>query len=135
MDTNIMDRANENDTVYDKMSGSLERDMAYLNKKLAVDVSFDLVYRVIQVGGRNACIYFVDGFCKDELMQKVLQHFMSMKPEDMPADAHEMSKRYVPYVEVDLKDKWTDIITNLLSGVFVLLIDGFTKAILIDSRT
>ena len=135
MDTKYMDRDNENNTAYDKMSGSLEKDMAYLNKKLAVDVSFDLVYRVIQVGGRNACIYFVDGFCKDELMQKVLQHFMSMKPEDMPADAHEMSKRFVPYVEVDLKDKWDDIITNLLSGVFVLLIDGFTKAILIDSRT
>ncbi len=135
MDTNFMDRENETNNVYEKMSGSLEKDMAYLNKKLAVDVSFDMVYRVIQIGGKNACTYFIDGFCKDELMQKVLQHFMSMKPEDMPADAHEMSKRFVPYVEVDLKDKWDDIITNLLSGVFVLLIDGFTKAILIDSRT
>ena len=28
MDTNFKDRANENDTAYDKMSGSLERDMA-----------------------------------------------------------------------------------------------------------
>ena len=118
-----------------KMSGQLEQDMAYLNKVLAVDVSFDMVYRVIQVGGKNACIYFIDGFCKDELMQKILQHFMSMKADDMPANVHEMSKRFVPYVEVDLQDKWDDIITNLLSGVLILFIDGFTKAIMIDART
>lgn len=118
-----------------KMSGQLEQDMAYLNKVLAVDVSFDMVYRVIQVGGKNACIYFIDGFCKDELMQKILQHFMSMKADDMPANVHEMSKRFVPYVEVDLQDKWDDIITNLLSGVLILFIDGFSKAIMIDART
>ena len=57
------------------MSSSLSENMQYLNKKLEVEKSFDLVYRVIKVGGRDACIYFIDGFCKDELMQKMLQHF------------------------------------------------------------
>ena len=53
----------------DIMSASLEENMKYLNQRLAVDKNFDLVYRVIKVGERNACIYFIDGFCKDELMQ------------------------------------------------------------------
>ena len=48
--------------------------------------------------------------CKDELMQKVLQALMAITKEDMPADAHEMSKRSMPYVEVDLKSDWEDII-------------------------
>lgn len=117
------------------MTGSLKEDMAYLNGRLAVDVSFDLVYRVIKIGEKDACIYFIDGFCKDELMQKILQYFMGIAAKDMPKDAHEMSKRCVPYVEVDLKEKWDEIISNLLSGVSVLLVDGFTQAILIDSRT
>ncbi|MDE5801370.1 MAG: spore germination protein [Lachnospiraceae bacterium] len=118
-----------------QMTASLRENMAYMNGRLAVDVSFDLVYRVIHVGEREACIYFVDGFCKDELMQKMLQYFMDITKKEMPVDAHEMSKRCVPYVEVDLKDKWDDIIVSLLSGVFVLFIDGYTQAILIDSRT
>lgn len=118
-----------------QMTASLRENMAYMNGRLAVDVSFDLVYRVIHVGEREACIYFVDGFCKDELMQKMLQYFMDITKKEMPVDAHEMSKRCVPYVEVDLKDKWDDIIGSLLSGVFVLFIDGYTQAILIDSRT
>lgn len=118
-----------------KMSTSLSENMKYLNDYLAVSTNFDIVYRVIQIGGREACIYFIDGFCKDELMQKMLQYFMDFKAEDMPADAHEMSKTSIPYVEVDLQDKWSQITYFIMSGVFALFIDGYDKCLLIDSRT
>lgn len=118
-----------------KMGKKLSENMQYLNRLLAVEKSFDLVYRVIQVGGREACIYFIDGFCKDEMMQKMLQYFMDLKEEEMPQDAHEMSKRCIPYVEVDLQDEWEQIVYFIMSGVFALFIDGFEKCLLIDSRT
>lgn len=119
----------------EKMTPSLQETMAYLNHKLDIDKNFDLVYRVIKVGGRDACMYFIDGFCKDELMQKMLQYFMDLKEEDLPENAHEMSKQCVPYVEVDLKDDWKQIIYFIMSGVFALFIDGYDKCLLIDSRT
>lgn len=123
-------------TIYEsKMNESLEENMKYLNQKLAVDSNFDVVYRVIEVGGRRACMYFVDGFCKDELMMKLLQYFISISPKDMPDNAHEMSKQAMPYVEVDLQDDWKNITYFILSGVFALFIDGYDKCILIDSRT
>lgn len=117
------------------MTTSLDANMQYLNQHLAVEESFDLVYRVIKVGNRNACIYFIDGFCKDELMQKMLQYFMSLKEDEMPENAHEMSKKCIPYVEVDLQDKWEMIEYFILSGVFALFIDGYDSCLLIDSRT
>ncbi len=118
-----------------KMSASLSENMNYLNNYLSVDISFDLVYRVIEIGGKEACMYFIDGFCKDELMQKMLQYFMDIKKEEMPADAHEMSKTSLPYVEVDLQDEWDQITYFIMSGVFALFVDGFDKCLLIDSRT
>ena len=118
-----------------KISTSLQENMDYLSRELQLDVSFDLVYRVVHVGGRKACIYFIDGFCKDVLMQKMLQYFMDMKEADLPENAHEMLKKKAPYVEVDMADNFDKLITNLLSGVFVLLIEGYDRAILIDSRT
>ena len=117
------------------VSINLQDNMEYLSKILQVDRSFDLVYRVISVGGRKACMYFVDGFCKDVLMQKMLQHFMGLKENELPDQVHDMLKTKVPYVEVDVARKFDTIIQNLLSGVFILLIDGYDQAILIDSRT
>lgn len=118
-----------------KISTNLQENMDYLSQTMQIDVSFDLVYRVVHVGGREACIYFIDGFCKDTLMQKMLQYFMDMKPEDLPADAHGMIKKKAPYVEIDLADNFEKIQYSILSGVFVLLIDGYDRAVLIDSRT
>lgn len=118
-----------------KMTTTLQENMAYLNEQLKADQNFDIVYRVIRIGGKDACIYFIDGFCKDELMQKMLQHFMSITAEDMPQDAHGLSKGFVPYVEVDLKDTWDEILYSLMSGVFVLFVEGYDQCILIDSRT
>lgn len=118
-----------------KMSAKLSENMQYLSQQLLSGKSFDIVYRVIHIGGREACIYFIDGMCKDELMQKLLQHFMSLKPENMPENVHEMAKKNIPYVEVDLNADWEMIIYFILSGVLALFIDGYDKCILIDSRT
>lgn len=117
------------------ISTNLKENMDFLKQTLAVDASFDVVYRVIHVGGRKACIYFIDGFCKDELMQKMLQFFMSIKAEEMPETAYDMIKTKTPYVEVDLAGDFETIQNSILSGIFVLMVDGYNRAILIDSRT
>ncbi len=117
------------------ISGNLNGDMQYLNNLLDADKSFDIVYRVIDIGDKKACMYFVDGFCKDDIVQKLLQYFMDIKPQDTPQSAHELSKKKVPYVEVDINDEWTQIVDFLLSGGFVFLVDGYDKALLIDART
>lgn len=118
-----------------RIKGNLKSDMRYLNEVLDVDRNFDVIYRTISFGGKEACMYLIDGFCKDELVQKLLQYFMDMKPEDMPEDMHGISKKFTPYVEVDVEGRFRTIIDSLLSGMFVLLIDGYEKALLIDSRT
>ena len=125
----------QNDSNRECMTSSLDETMNYLKERLAPDSSFDVVYRVIEMGGKRACIYFIDGFCKDELMMKILQYFIDLKPEDMPESAYEMAKKATPYVEVDLKDEWDTILYNILSGVFAVFVEGYDRCILIDSRT
>ena len=117
------------------LTDSLQENMTYLNQALDVEKNFDIIYRVVHIGGKEACMYLIDGFCKDDLDQKLLQYFMDLTPDKMPEDMHEMSKQFTPYVEVDIEGKWDALTTSLLSGVFVLLIDGYDKALLIDSRT
>ncbi len=125
----------ENKNCPSRMTSNLDETIAYMKQNTSLDQSFDMVYRVVTVGGKRACFYFIDGFCKDELMQKMLEHFINISPEDMPNDPYEMTKSFVPYVEVDLSDEWQTILYSLLSGVSALFIEGYDRCILIDSRT
>ena len=117
------------------MSKNLQENMDYLSRVLQIDVSFDLVNRVICVGGRNACIYFINGFCKDETMQKILQYLMGLTQEELPEQVHEMIKTKVPYIEVSQTNDFEKIQYSMLAGIFVLIIDGYDQAIVMDARS
>ncbi|HJA92775.1 MAG TPA: spore germination protein [Candidatus Eisenbergiella merdipullorum] len=117
------------------MTVSLKKNREWLDSRLKAGKSFDMIRREIRIGGREACLYFIDGFCKDELMQKLLEHFMEIQEKDMPADAAEMAEGFVPYVEVEVKAQWEEILYGILSGVSALFVDGYADCILIDSRT
>ena len=75
-----------------KVSGDLAKNRDYLDRQLGVGESFDVLYRNVEIGKKNAALYMIDGFCKDEVMQKLLQHFIGITKEQMPEDAAEMSR-------------------------------------------
>ena len=118
-----------------EFSKNLSENMSYLKQELNVDTNFDVVYRVMHVGGREACLFFIDGFTKDEVWLKILQAFSTLKEDDMPPDAHGFSKKYLPYGEIGMLRKDTDMITQLLSGVSCLFIDGYDVCFTVDART
>ena len=113
----------------------LEENMTWLNQALHVDKNFDVVYRVLTIADKKACLYFIDGFTKDDSLLKILQGFSSIKADDMPEDAHSFSKKYLPYGEIGLLSDSREMIIQLLSGVSCLFIDGYDKCLTIDCRT
>ena len=116
------------------MYQDFEQNKQYMAELLHAENSFDIVSRDVLIGDKNAVFYFVDGFCKDVLMQKLLQFLMGLKADDLPQTATELNQ-LMPYVEVDLTNDFHEIAKNILCGVFAILIDGFDECILIDSRT
>ena len=118
-----------------KVSGDLAKNRDYLDRQLGVGESFDVLYRNVEIGKKNAALYMIDGFCKDEVMQKLLQHFIGITKEQMPEDAAEMSRQLVPYGEVDLCGDLDEICRQVMSGVTALLLEGYEQGILIDART
>lgn len=121
----------EKETVF----SSLEKNVIYMNTILPVKESFDLIQRDIVIGERNCTFYFIDGFTKDEVMQKMMSGFFTLKKEDMPQSATEFSKLQIPYIEVDVINEFSQIVRNVLSGVTCLFVDGYTECLAIDCRT
>ena len=55
---------------------NFEESVAYFNGTLRVTENFDVLYHVFEMGGKKACMYFIDGMVKDEVMQKLLQYLL-----------------------------------------------------------
>lgn len=118
-----------------KISPSFEENIAYMNEVLPVKESFDVIRREIEIGGKEAVFFFIDGFMKDEAMLKIMDSFLSVSVQDMPEDADDFVQRHVPYVEVDILEDFDEVIRNVLAGTTCLFIDGYKECICIDCRT
>ena len=118
-----------------KVFSKRDKNVDFMNQMLPVEDSFDIVQRDIQIGGKDATFYFIDGFTKDESMLKIMDSFFNIKEGDMPKDAAAFATTCIPYVEVDVIGDFDQIFRNLLSGVTCLFIDGYQACLAIDCRT
>lgn len=118
-----------------QISSSIENNRTFFQKKLRPDISFDVVDRNLMIGGRDACLYCIDGFTKDDTLLKVLQAMSSIETAQMPDNANDFAALYLAYGEIGLETDSDALIIQLLSGVPFLLIDGYAQALTIDCRT
>ncbi len=108
-----------------------------LDSELRLSASFDVVGREIKIDNRNAKLYFIDGFCKDEIMVKIMTYFMNAEEKEMKSlkTTREFANKYVPYVETDILAKVSDFVNAVLSGAIGMIVEGYPEAIMIDART
>ncbi len=116
------------------ITGNFEQDTKKIDQLLRIQDSFDLLKKQTEIGGRKAAFYFINGFCQEDLMQRLQDSFYQVQPEDVGEDPKSFSDRMIPYVEVDLYGDEYNVITLLLSGVTCMVMDGFDQAFLIDTR-
>lgn len=111
--------------------------ISYLDGELKPDKSFDIIKRELEIGGRRAALYFIDGFIKDEVYEKILEFLYKQTPEDIGiiTDTTQFARLKMPYVEVDSTDDGQTAVTAVLSGPSVLIIEGISGALMIDTRT
>ncbi len=108
-----------------------------IDDELRPDKSFDIIKRELEIGGRSAVLYFIDGFIKDEVYEKILEFLYAQTPDDI-ADIHDMkefSRLKMPYVETESSEDIEFVKTAILSGPSVLLIEDISGALIADTRT
>jgi len=67
-----------------KISSDIQTNLSHFHTILDVETNFDIVYHTLVIGSRQACLYFIDGFTKDEVLLKLMQGWVSLKPDDIP---------------------------------------------------
>lgn len=108
-----------------------------LDKRLNKDINFDIIKRELLIGKRNSALYFIDGFIKDEVFEKMLEYLFKQTNKDLEQikDMQNFSLDKMPYVEVDYTYDTDTAVNQVLSGPAVLIIDGIDGALIIDTRT
>ena len=103
----------------------LDENIAILDRELGVDKSYDVIRRDINIAGKKSCLYLIDGFAKDNIMLFIMKTLSQIKREEISVDPLEKLKtNFINYIETELTDQLDNIISSVLSGSIVLLIDG-----------
>lgn len=117
-----------------KLSTDYSENVALLDRTLRVDESFDIIKKKLKLADGEVTLYYIDGFIKDAVMQKLMIYFLSIKK--MPGSAAAFTEYNLPYVETDTTDNPNLMLQMLLSGSAIMLGSTFgTYGIVIDART
>lgn len=99
--------------------------------------SFDIITRRILSGGRRTVIYSIDGFGKEDVMEKMMEFIMSLKPEDLDScqDTSEFASRFITYIETRTESALDNAVAAILAGCYIILVEGFPECIVVEART
>lgn len=114
-----------------------EKTVEALKSYLRVGLSYDILARPFMIGSRRATFFFVDGFAKDEILEKLLEYVMSLKDEDLASirTASAFEQKYITYIETGSDDDIRTIATQVLSGLEALVIEGVRDVVMIEARS
>lgn len=120
-----------------KITEDFYENISNISNILKTKESFDIIERVINIADKKAYMYYIDGFVKDDIMYYIMAGFFKITKEQLdnlktPKDFIETA---VPYVEVAEEISTDSLISQVLSGQTAVIIEGYDKAIMIDSRT
>ncbi len=119
------------------LTADYNKNIQTIDSHMRVNSSFDLVGRNVILASRKAKIYFVDGFCKDDVMVKILAPLMSLDEAKISEhkDIRTFADAFVPYIETDIVNDVQRFEKMVLSGGIGVVVEGFCEALLIDART
>ncbi|WP_202081083.1 spore germination protein [Caldalkalibacillus salinus] len=118
------------------VSKSFEENIAYLQKALRVDDSFDVIHHKLVYADRKFGLFFVDGFTKDDVMLQIMRDLGRLEPRDLRHDPIDvLMQKKIPYIEVETTQDIENVIKQVLSGQAAFIIEDTDTAILLDVRT
>lgn len=118
-----------------QLTSDYRENVRLLDSMLEVDQNFDIVKRPLYFQGHEIVFYFIDGFVKDDIMERIMEFLLAYSKEHSFATIHDFSLSLIPYVEVDEQGSCSDLVTAVLSGSVVMLAGAYREALIIDART
>lgn len=99
--------------------------------------NFDIVIKPLRIQNIQMKLYMVDGFVKDEILEKVINFLLKADIQETVRNEtpQDFCDKFITYVETNVEDNISNMVKAVLSGSVLLLVEGYQQAIIIDART
>ncbi len=126
-----------------KLTDVYAENVRKMDDMLHVGDNFDVIRKDLQIGPDRMTLYYIDGFVKDAVMEKLMIFFLGLdklipdREEGMPEDpVQRFVDKALPYVETDITTDVNSMIRMVLAGATLILGEGFgARGVVVDART
>ncbi len=118
------------------LSDDYMENVRRLDEILGVGRSCDLVNRNYIIGGRRARLWVIDGYGKDETLERMSAFWLSLTEAQVKnlSQMQEFADRFISFSETSVSMDAADIVTSVLLGKTLLLVEGLQGAALMDAK-
>ncbi|MCI8632679.1 MAG: spore germination protein [Lachnospiraceae bacterium] len=116
------------------ISNELEKNIREFKNRLPIEKSFDLIAREITIGAHKAYYILINGLIDSSLVLRLFQHFQGDEETKGVDSLESFLKIQLGNSEVTKERSFDKLITSILSGFTILVIDGFEEAMILDMR-
>jgi stage V sporulation protein AF len=119
-----------------RLFDNYDENIAYMRDRLGVEESFDVVHLDLVYAGRGMSLFMIDGFVKDEILQRIMKLLSRLDETQLDPDPlTQLLKTHIPYVELGQEKDLNKAADMVLAGPTALIVEGVDEVILIDART
>ena len=106
------------------------------DKLLRVNDSFDINKRELTLYNKAACLYFIDGCVRSDLLERLVEFFMENRTSAIPDNCSptDFINANIPYIEVKQTADMQILVDSVLKGETVLLVEDLDAGININAR-
>lgn len=141
-------------------SGVYQRNVQYLKDQLGYKVSFDIIVREFNFGGRSATLVYIDSMVAQTDLTLLMHYFMDHDPThetsvhrgEKPSHTHQkkqgsggqekdiyeslkkLIQSEMPYIEISQVKEMDQVLDQIMAGPAAVLVDGADGAIVMDVR-
>ncbi len=118
------------------ISENIQENITKARSLMAIKQSFDYIERNLFFGKTKVYMLAINGFTQTEVLQHIVADVQSLSDgEGEIRDLETFIDCKLGFAQVAYVDDWEPLIKNLLSGQTILIVDGFDRAVSIDTRT
>lgn len=118
------------------ISANIQENITKARSLMAIKQSFDYIERNLFFGKTKVYMLAINGFTQTEVLQHIVADVQSLSDgEGEIQNLETFIDCKLGFAQVAYVEDWEALIKNLLSGQTILIVDGFARAVSIDTRT